>query len=241
MGRGVFLLILLAAASAAPASSSSAIPLEAGFAETDITPPLKDKTVYLAGFGHNRKATGVHDPLKARAVVLRHGDRKIAGCQSRRGRLLSAAGRRPCAPAQGFTYVLVSSTHNHEGPDTMGLWGPCRFSSGIDAAYLRLIVESSIVEAVRAADAARRPVTAGSAPPAPRSCCTTAASLSSSTTNWWPWPFTMSRRAGWRGWSSAGTATPRRWTARTPLVSADFVGYVVDAPAQPARVSRSSI
>ena len=33
----------------------------------------------------------------------------------------------------GFTYVLVSSTHNHEGPDTLGLWGPKPFTSGVDA------------------------------------------------------------------------------------------------------------
>ena len=31
-----------------------------------------------AGFGQNRKATGVHDPLMARAVVLMSGGRKIA-------------------------------------------------------------------------------------------------------------------------------------------------------------------
>src|SRR5262249_27638947 len=46
---------------AAPAGDE----LQAGFAETDITPDVKNKTVYMAGFGHNRKATGVHDPLKA--------------------------------------------------------------------------------------------------------------------------------------------------------------------------------
>ena len=32
----------------------------------------------MAGFGQNRKATGIHDPLKARAVVLQHADRKLA-------------------------------------------------------------------------------------------------------------------------------------------------------------------
>ena len=32
----------------------------------------------MAGFGYNRKATGVHDHLKARAVVLKSGSTKIA-------------------------------------------------------------------------------------------------------------------------------------------------------------------
>ncbi len=132
--------------------------LQAGFAETDITPHVKEKTVYLAGFGHNRKASGVHDPLKARAVVLKHGKEKIAlvavdligffhpQVESVRQRL------------PGFSYVLVASTHNHEGPDTLGLWGSTPFKSGVDAAYVAE-VEKHIVEAVKAADAARKPVT----------------------------------------------------------------------------------
>src|SRR5262249_47791686 len=73
---GLLSLALLIALSL-PAEGEA--PLHAAFAETDITPELhKDRPVYMAGFGHNRKATAVHDPLKARAVVLRHGDRTIA-------------------------------------------------------------------------------------------------------------------------------------------------------------------
>src|SRR5437867_13019715 len=53
-------------------------PLEAGFGEADITPALAGKPVYLAGFGQNRKATEILDPLLVRAVVLRHGETKIA-------------------------------------------------------------------------------------------------------------------------------------------------------------------
>src|SRR5260370_38989142 len=52
--------------------------LRAGFAETDITPIVGAQPVYMAGFGQNRKATKVHDPLKARAIVLTHADRKLA-------------------------------------------------------------------------------------------------------------------------------------------------------------------
>src|SRR5262249_9856591 len=58
----------------------------------------------------------------------------------------------------GFSYVLVSSTHNHEGPDTLGLWGPNPFKSGVDPAYLKL-VEEQIVKAVKEADKASQPVT----------------------------------------------------------------------------------
>ncbi|HEY7157075.1 MAG TPA: neutral/alkaline non-lysosomal ceramidase N-terminal domain-containing protein [Gemmataceae bacterium] len=140
---------------AAPAGDE----LQAGFAETDITPDVKDKTVYMAGFGHNRKATGVHDPLKARAVVLQQGADKIALVSVDlvgffHPQIESVRRRLP-----GFRYVLVSSTHNHEGPDTLGLWGASAFRSGVDAEYLAH-VEKQIVEAVKTADAARKVVTA---------------------------------------------------------------------------------
>jgi hypothetical protein len=131
--------------------------LQAGFAETDITPRVQEKTVFLAGFGHNRKATGVHDPLKARAVVFKHGQEKIALVSIDLigffpPRIESVRHRLP-----GFRYVLVCSTHNHEGPDTLGLWGASAFKSGVDAAYLAL-VEKQIVAAVKAADAGRTAV-----------------------------------------------------------------------------------
>ena len=59
----------------------------------------------------------------------------------------------------GFEYVLVSSTHNHEGPDTLGLWGPNPFTSGVDPDYMKYL-EQQIVEAVQAAEKAITPVTA---------------------------------------------------------------------------------
>ena len=135
-------------------------PLTVGIAEVDVTPKLaKDKPVYLAGFGKDRKATGTNDPIMARAVVLQHGKTKIA--------LVSVdvvglflpfvEGVRKQLP--GFAHVVVSSTHNHEGPDTLGLWGAGIFTSGIDKAYMKRLTKG-IVDAVEKADAARVPVTA---------------------------------------------------------------------------------
>src|SRR5687768_2163678 len=59
-------------------TAAAAEPLLAGFAEVDITPALKGKPVYIAGYGMNRKATGVHDPIMARTVVLSAGGERIA-------------------------------------------------------------------------------------------------------------------------------------------------------------------
>jgi hypothetical protein len=54
--------------------------------------------------------------------------------------------------------VIVASTHVHEGPDTMGLWGPKMGVSGIDEAYNQLVVDRAI-EAVAAAVSGMRPAT----------------------------------------------------------------------------------
>ncbi|HZT81236.1 MAG TPA: hypothetical protein VFA26_13485 [Gemmataceae bacterium] len=138
---------------------SSSDSLHVGFGEADITPKLGDKPVFLAGFGHNRKATRVHDPLKARAVVLKHGGKKIALVSIDVVGFFHPNVERVRKQLPGFTYVLVSSTHNHEGPDTLGLWGPAFFKSGVDPDYVKT-VEARIVEAVKAADAAAKPAAA---------------------------------------------------------------------------------
>ena len=43
------------------------------------------------------------------------------------------------SPGSQVDFVLVSSTHQHEGPDTMGLWGADELSSGIDFGYLDFV------------------------------------------------------------------------------------------------------
>jgi hypothetical protein len=134
--------------------------LKAGFSEIDITPRIEPgKPVYMAGFGQNRKATGVHDPLKVRAVVLKHNSHKIALAAVDVVGLFRPLVLRVRERLPGFTYLVVSSTHNHEGPDTLGIWGPNPFQSGIDPAYLER-VEKAIVTAIRDADASARPVAA---------------------------------------------------------------------------------
>ena len=148
------LLVLLACAAVARAD------LSVGFAEADVTPKLDPKKpVYLAGFGHNRPATKVHDPIMARAVVLSDGSKKIALVSVDVVGLFHAVAESVRKQVDGFAYVCVSSTHNHEGPDTLGLWGKSPFISGVDKAYLK-DVESAIVRIIGEADKARKPATA---------------------------------------------------------------------------------
>src|SRR5215475_4385887 len=93
----------------------STLALEAGFGKTDITPKLGETPVYMAGFGNDRVATKIHDPLMARAAVVKDDNTKIALVS------IDVVGfgypnvLRIRKQLPGFTYVLVSSTHNHEG------------------------------------------------------------------------------------------------------------------------------
>ena len=54
--------------------------LRAGVAKAVITPDVHKNAVYLAGFGHNRVATGVHDDLYARCLALGAGMDTVALC-----------------------------------------------------------------------------------------------------------------------------------------------------------------
>jgi hypothetical protein len=139
----------------APAKKQADATLQVGFGEADITPKLDGGPVYMAGFGQNRRATKVHDPLMARAIVLQSGKEKIALVSVDvvglgHSQVTAARKRLP-----GFTYVLVSSTHNHEGPDTLGIWGESPFKSGIDKQYMKRL-EDGIVAAAEAADKSKQ-------------------------------------------------------------------------------------
>ena len=132
--------------------------LSVGFGQVDLTPALGAKPVFMAGFGTNRVATKVHDPITGRAVVLADGAKKIALVSVDLVGLFHGNVEAVRTRLPGFDYVLISSTHNHEGPDTLGLWGRSPFTSGVDPDYLAR-VEAGCVEAVQAADAARKPAT----------------------------------------------------------------------------------
>jgi hypothetical protein len=128
--------------------------LRAGAAKSDITPEVGGK-IYLAGFGHNRIATAVHDPLYVRCLALQASRSTIVLCAAdliglfysdvQKARQLFRA-RAP----QGALLLVVACTHVHEGPDTLGLWGPTADESGADPKYLES-VEQKIAETAAAA------------------------------------------------------------------------------------------
>jgi hypothetical protein len=142
------------------AAAEDAQPLRAGFAAVEITPDVNgEQRVYLAGYGLNRKAAGVHDPLFARTVVLAWGDERIAfSCVDLIG-LQYPAVKAIRAKLPEFRYVLVSSTHNHEGPDVIGIWGRGPFHRGVNDEYVAQVVER-VVQSVKEAATRLAPVSA---------------------------------------------------------------------------------
>jgi hypothetical protein len=157
--RIVFALVIATSLAVSTSLHAMEPPLAVGFGEVDVTPELGKKPVFLAGFGHNRPATKVHDPIMARAVVLSDGTDKVALVSVDVVGLFFPSVENVRKQLPGFRYVLVSSTHNHEGPDTLGLWGKSPFQSGVDPEYLKR-VEDGTAEAVRRAEKALRPAAA---------------------------------------------------------------------------------
>jgi len=135
----------------------------AGAATRDITPENPDG-ILLGGFDFNRPCAGVRDPIYARALVLSDGKTPlvivtldlVGLSQVRTNRIRDRLTR------EHSVSILLVCTHNHQSPDTLGLWGPALFGllpyqTGLDAGYMTWL-EEQIVECVKSATKQARPV-----------------------------------------------------------------------------------
>lgn len=155
--RQMFAAIMLLSL-AAP--TGHAAELSVGFAEVDVTPDVRRaKPVWMAGYGYGRRATSVHDPIMLRAVVLQDSTGKLAFVSVDLVGLQYPTVQQIRAKLEDYRYVLVSSTHNHEGPDVIGIWGKTPFQRGVDDDYLQIVAEGA-VQATRAAEQALQPARA---------------------------------------------------------------------------------
>lgn len=148
MGTTEARAVLLAALVVVPATMgpAAAPPIAPGFlfgfAKKVITPEIGPRPVYLAGFDQNRKAAAVHDDLWARAVAVSDGTQRIAIVSVDLIGVFHAdvvKARERLQRSVPGAVLIVSSTHNHDGPDTMGLWGKGRVSSGVDPRYVERV------------------------------------------------------------------------------------------------------
>lgn len=107
--------------------------------------------VWIAGFGQARAANGIHDDLWARTMVISNGKTNLAIVA------LDAIGfmnnhvieiRKKLQKDLKLDYIVVTSTHTHEGPDLLGLWGKSPLHSGVNKKYLEYVNERIIKSVV---------------------------------------------------------------------------------------------
>ncbi|MBS3749086.1 MAG: neutral/alkaline non-lysosomal ceramidase N-terminal domain-containing protein [Candidatus Thermoplasmatota archaeon] len=104
----------------------------AGSAAQSITPDLSTHSpIYIAGFGRNRVATGIHDDLWSRCCCVQIGNVTTAFVSVDLIGVMYPEYQRIVSNLDETTsidLVVLTSTHNHEGPDVIGLWGKAIWS-----------------------------------------------------------------------------------------------------------------
>ncbi len=204
--------------------------LLAGAAVASIAPRAGDLSagVYLGGFGsyRNRRATGVHDEPRCRALALSDGTLTLAiaalDLVGASGPLLTSI-RDDASRLTGIApeRIIVCCTHSHASPDLQGLWG------GVPASYRTHVAHraaSAIWEAVQALS--------------PATMTAATATLDGHVRNRRGWPetdiaLTALRFTGAGGWPVATLVNyachPTASGPANTEVSRDWCGYAVDA------------
>lgn len=127
----------------------------------DLNKNGKFDATWIAGFHNRRPANGIHDSLWARTVVFDDGTSRIALVS------LDAIGffhdqvidvREKIPENLGIDYCMIASTHDHEAPDLMGIWGESFLKSGVNEEYMELVINKA-VKSVETAVANLEPVT----------------------------------------------------------------------------------
>jgi len=142
--------------------------LHVGVAETDITPP---QGFPMAGYYHERLATGQRDPLKAKAMAFRQGETRAAFVVADLtgiARALYIEVRRLASKETGIPpqNIVVSATHSHTAPDYTGrLYEYLSDPKTADAKSYPAKLINGLVSAIVAADKSAAPamLAAGSA------------------------------------------------------------------------------
>jgi hypothetical protein len=135
-----------------------------GTSKLDITPA---SPVYLGGYGFGpvRRSTGVKSPIYARALAVSRGGQTVIFCAiDSQGHFIAYQGddapygaadiRRRVSKDTGIPErsIIVASTHDHSGPDDIGVWG------GVPPSYLKYVADQAVA-AIESALHNERPAT----------------------------------------------------------------------------------
>ncbi|MBM3474217.1 MAG: hypothetical protein FJX75_13190 [Armatimonadetes bacterium] len=160
--------MLISVAALALTTTALAGPLRVGVAKAKLTPDKPGQ--WIAGYGENRPAEGVHDDVWTRAMAIGDGETTIVIVANDLVGLFypdtrEIAGSVPGVPADN---VIITCTHVHSGPDVLGLWGPNRMTRGVDEAYLAMVkrrIAATIGEALANTQPAKLRFARAEAPP----------------------------------------------------------------------------
>ena len=109
-----------------------------------------------------RAALDIQDDLYVNAVVFEHSGKRIGmfGLDTFGHSFteLELIRQHPFYKGLGLDLLVMGSSHTHEGPDTVGLYGPSTMESGVDSTYMAY-VRDRVIEALINAVASLRPAT----------------------------------------------------------------------------------
>jgi hypothetical protein len=110
--------------------------------------------VWIAGFGNARGAQGVHDDLWASVIALEQNQTRIALLSlDTIGFFIDDAEdirERVAEMGVDVDYILFSSTHTHQGRDTVGLWGLSATETGLSVDFQNRVKDKAALAIARA-------------------------------------------------------------------------------------------
>lgn len=156
-------LTALSCSGLSPTPAAETQSLLVGAASVAINP---EDGIYLAGYGHGRASTGVHDDLFIKAVLFDDGKTPVAlvvvDAVSLQYPTVQEIREAASNSTQALTLsperVIVQATHTHAAPDTIGIYGPDAATNGVNPHYMKRLVQMAGAQVARAA-ATRRPAT----------------------------------------------------------------------------------
>jgi neutral ceramidase len=132
--------------------------LEGGAAAVDITP--QEWPIYLRGSFFKKEAYSAHDPLHARAIVLKDGETRLAmvivdSCLISRGNLDQAKRKASQTTGIPVSNMLIAATHTHSAPHDYA-----RYDTEPEHAYVKQLIEG-IAQSIIQANESLEPVEVG--------------------------------------------------------------------------------
>ena len=129
------MVLMLSAFSSVPMATS----VRAGLAVVEITPPLIQK---LSGYGIERPAESVHDPLFARILLLRTGDVSLAIIASDLHRLQLPGLIDRIGAELGIKNTILTGSHSHSAPTLDSTNSGTTWAKDVESKIFRGVAEA---------------------------------------------------------------------------------------------------